>query len=338
MCRSVWTYANGFSRFPLHWKTGELSRGLHRWGRGRSKGQTRVIGKRDCPPQMKPLPFPRRKLPGQRRPRRNSERQWLRRNRSPLPSRWEASMSPENSRVSSAVSVVRPASRCHRCPRMMFRFPSPPAAPPASAEAAKQPGGEFTKMFLGVGAGGQKVASPAPSPEAEIKQEPAVKPSDKTARGQVPGGFEVVFQSRKQAPRAALPIEPPVPTSVPPSQNPAEPAKLGEFTQMFSSVSKGKADQAPPASVEPPPAAPPQSTMETAGHGEFTQMFSNMGRGKAGQPAAPPPPPYRPRRYFRRSPWSRKPVLGNLPKCSARRWRKLSRLRPPLQNLMSPGP
>jgi hypothetical protein len=165
--------------------------------------------------------------------------------------------------------------------------PPPPSVPPASQEAAKKSPGEFTMMFFGKDIAGQKAAPPAPPPSPELKPGPAVKPPDKHPRGQVPSGFEVVYQSRKQPPRAGSPLEPPRPTNVPPPQGPAETAGSGEFTQKFSGISRGK--------VEPPPArAPhassPQPPAEKAGPGEFTQLFrAPMARTEP--PAAPPPSP-----------------------------------------------
>ncbi len=184
---------------------------------------------------------------------------------------------------------------CPPCLRTVF--PSVPHnfCAPFPQEAAKEGPGEFTKQFLVTGLAGQKATPPAPPPTPELKPEPAVKPPDKRPRGQVPSGFEVVYQSRKQSPRAGAPLAPPEPMDVPPPQAPAETSGPGEFTQMFSAMGKGKADQplpsSPPASAMPPSVAPPPPTPEAEGPGQFTQMFSAMGKGKADQPLPLSSPP-----------------------------------------------
>ena len=180
----------------------------------------------------------------------------------------------------------------------------PPAqpVPPASQEAAKKSPGEFTQMFFGKDIAGQKAAPPAPPPTPDSKLAPAIKPADKHPRGQVPSGFEVVFQSRKQPPRAGAPQDPPGPKNVPPAQVPAKTGSPGEFTQIFSGMSKDKAEppQSPLTPGEPPSAPPPPS--QRAGPGEFTQIFYGVGKGKveaplaespvtpSKPPSAPPPP------------------------------------------------
>src|SRR5208283_4478596 len=58
--------------------------------------------------------------------------------------------------------------------------------PPEPLEGTHEPG-EFTRMFS--------------------SSEPAAKPAEKRPRGQIPDGFEVVFQSHKQPPRGVAPAE-----------------------------------------------------------------------------------------------------------------------------------
>ncbi|HXW15509.1 MAG TPA: hypothetical protein VEN79_13455, partial [Terriglobia bacterium] len=175
----------------------------------------------------------------------------------------------------SAVSPVSPPS-------------SQASVPPASPKAEDEGPGEFTQMFVKTESAAQESPPAAPPPSPELKPTPAVKPPDKRSRGQVPSGFEVVFQSRKPAP----PVVESGPTMVLPP--PPDTTGPGEFTQMFSATGEGPAaDQplppSPPASVKPPGAVPAQPTRETAGPGEFTQMFMGMAHGQTDQPSAPPP-------------------------------------------------
>jgi len=174
-------------------------------------------------------------------------------------------------------------------------IPSPqPAAPPAPRETADKSPGAFTMMFFSDDKDAQKLASPSSSPSPETKQEPAVKTPAKPSRGQVPSGFQVVFQSRKTPRPAASPQALPRSMPVAAPEPKAEPAGLGEFTQMFSGLGKGDLEK-------PREASPPPASSATKGPGEFTQMFhaGELTSPKAQQPApgarqAPPPPPVAP--------------------------------------------
>ncbi len=132
-------------------------------------------------------------------------------------------------------------------------------------------------------------ASQAP-PTPELKPAPAVKPPDKRLRGQIPSGFQVVFQSRKQAPHAVEAG----PTVVLPPPGPTETARHGEFPPEASGLNKGDVEAPPRQSLVtpgPPPGIPPPLSTEKTGPGEFTEMFSGMGNGPAtGQPLPPSPP------------------------------------------------
>jgi len=168
--------------------------------------------------------------------------------------------------------------------------PPPPSAPPASQQPATKSPGEFTRMFSGKGIAGQQAVPPAPPSGPELKPEPALKPPDKRPRGQVPSGFEVVYQSRKPTP-AGSPLEPPGPTSVPPP--PSEPASPGEFTEMFSAMGKGQAGQPSASSPLParaPSASSPKSPAEEAGPGEVLRLFRPP-MATPEPPAVPPPSP-----------------------------------------------
>ena len=169
--------------------------------------------------------------------------------------------------------------------------PSPqPSVPPTSPKAEDNGPGEFTQMFLNPANARQQAPRAQPPSSAanpELKPPPAVKPPEKRPRGQVPSGFQVVFQSRKQAPHAAEPG----PTIVLPPSSP-EKGGPGEFTQMFSSMGERPAAGQPhpssaPASVNPLSAAPSQPAVETDGPGEFTRMFSTPSH-EMPEPAMPP--------------------------------------------------
>lgn len=162
---------------------------------------------------------------------------------------------------------------------------------------------------------------PAPQPR------PAVRPP----RGQVPRGFEVVYQSGRRKPTVAEPppqppaavgspvpptviaplsgfpgVEkteitplptmapappPPVPSASPRSQPPAA-KKEPEPADDFAKLFGGLGETAPPSPAVAAPTPPPPPAPEAkSGTGEFTQMFMKTGRLKADQPAAAPPPP-----------------------------------------------
>ncbi len=168
---------------------------------------------------------------------------------------------------------------------------APPSSRPPEPQESKHQPGDFTRMFNASGG--------------------ATEPPDNPPRGQVPGGFEVVFQSRKQPSRAGSHLEPPGPATVPPPPSPVT-AGPGKFTQMFASMSKDKAEQ-PLASPPPPspgltqPSAPPPaltaeetrtlpaSQSDSRGPGEFTQSFKTggepMGETRSPGYASPSQPP-----------------------------------------------
>ena len=85
-------------------------------------------------------------------------------------------------------------------------------------------------------------ASQAP-PTPELKPAPAVKPPDKRLRGQIPSGFQVVFQSRKQAPHAVEAG----PTVVLPPPGPTETARHGEFASRSLRIEQRGCRSATPA-------------------------------------------------------------------------------------------
>ena len=198
--------------------------------------------------------------------------------------------------------------------------PASPAAPAAFAEPSPRKFEDRRHQFFGQDKSGAQPLPPAPPAGAGSKVE--VKPPEKTPRGQVPSGFEVVFQSRKQTLATSPPPAPP------PKSGPTAPPNAlssGQFTQLFSEPGKRGAERSatqlprlpgnPPApspargpkqsdalmggtgpSGQPAPAAgrpvsAPQSQSKPDESGEITQMFLGGGKSPTAQrpPAAPSP-------------------------------------------------
>ena len=125
-------------------------------------------------------------------------------------------------------------------------------------------------------------SAPAQSAAPDFTKAPIIADGARPAkrpRGQIPSGFEVVFQSRKPTSHGGPPPEPATPTIVTPPQEPAAVASPDEFDQLFSGMGKGES--------KPPSAPPPPARKESPG--EFTQMFAGIGKGKTDQPPAPSP-------------------------------------------------
>lgn len=117
------------------------------------------------------------------------------------------------------------------------------------------------------------------------------------ARGQVPNGFEVVFQSRKRQTNAGPLPEVPRRATVPVPPPPAESSALSDAPAQFSDMDK-TALVTPPAS--PPlrsagPLSEPAPAVEKTSDDDFAQMFSGLGESAPSpappSPAAAPTPP-----------------------------------------------
>ncbi len=180
---------------------------------------------------------------------------------------------------------------------------SPSAPAPPQVVARKSPG-EFTSMFFGTAAA-EPPAAQAPTPESK----PEEGPGERRPRGQVPSGFEVVFQSKKQPLPATPPSEADTPTVVVPTEPPAVAAGGAPFRA-------SRAEEKFPLSRDPSPAkepfapapvsAQPASAPAKTGPSEFTLMFQGIGADTSKAPApsrqdadataafSPPPAPRKP--------------------------------------------
>lgn len=167
----------------------------------------------------------------------------------------------------------------------------------------------------------QKVASGPAAPPAtpagpEVNATPEVKPPDSSARGHVPAGFEVVYQSRKHTGVHAVPTLPLssspdslAPTRVISAQGP-EAAGGDEFDKLFGGV--GDKAPAPPAAATTPSAAP--SPGQKPAPGKFTQMFSAVSLPDPGKPSPSPSLAGSWRAHLPQP--VRKRLRGSLPRCS----------------------
>jgi hypothetical protein len=174
--------------------------------------------------------------------------------------------------------------------------PASAAAPAAFAGPAPKKFGDRRQQFFGKDRPGAQPGPPASPAGAGSKLE--VNPPGKTPRGQVPSGFEVVFQSRKQTPGTSSPPAPPPKTG--PSIRSGAP-NSGQFTQLFSEL--GKHGTEPPAAQMPSlrghlPAAPPvsgpkQSDVLMGGKGAGGQPDTPLAPG-VGRPVSMPPPQSKP--------------------------------------------
>ncbi len=160
-------------------------------------------------------------------------------------------------------------------------IPERPAATPSGSGSPQAPG-EFTRMFSG-----QAKPAPPASPATPAKPSAPARPEAKPGPSALPQGFEVVFRSKKQQPKAEpepLPADQ-QPTVAFTTPRPAE-AKPGTFTQFFQPGGKPGSPALPAGGgPEKPPVTPPRPASQSPqAAGEFTKMFYS----RPAQPAAAP--------------------------------------------------
>jgi len=163
-------------------------------------------------------------------------------------------------------------------------IPAPPGPPPASQKAAS----EFTRVFFGKDAPAPEAARPVSSPPEKPSAPPALT-AEKPPERQLPAGFEVVYESRKQQSRGPAPPAGKEPLPPPPPAPGAEKGAPGDFTRNF--YGRGESKAIPPSPEPAPertrlPSRAPDQPSQPEGSGEFTRLFQAQ-HVKEKPPAAP---------------------------------------------------
>ena len=172
------------------------------------------------------------------------------------------------------------------------RVDTNPFAIPAPGAAAAHP--SWTQPAPPGFAEPPRVPDRIPRPPA-----PQPRPSVRPARGQVPSGFEVVFQSNRRKPTVAEP--PPQP---PPAVRSPVPPAIGSGGPPAGFPEVGKTEVAPLPTVAPAPpprpsasprSEPPAAKQQAEPADDFAKLFGGLGETEPpSSPAAaptPPPPP-----------------------------------------------
>ena len=178
----------------------------------------------------------------------------------------------------------------------VLKAAEPPVAPPPPSRKMGEPS-EFTRIFLS-SRGASKVhpaaQTSADSRKAELPPQTAPEPpngkdepgefrgvffapaAEKPPEHQLPAGFEVVFESRKQQPRGPAPPAVEKPLAPPPPAPGREKGAPGDFTRIFYGHDESKAI---PPSPEPAaerthlPSLAPAQPSQSERAGEFTRLF-----------------------------------------------------------------
>jgi len=166
----------------------------------------------------------------------------------------------------------------------VLKAAEPPVAPPPPSRERGEVS-EFTRAFFGKDMPAPKAARPVSSPPEKPSAPPA-RTAEKPPDRQLPAGFEVVFESRKQQPRVPAPPARKEPLPPPPPAPGREEGAPGEFTRIFYGRDESKGI---PPSPEPAaertrlPSLAPAQPSQSEGSREFTRLF------KAAHVKEPPP-------------------------------------------------